>query len=163
MYSVVPNTVSVTWSTFQPTRGRPPSVISGFLKANDSVTSPLWKSGTSPPVYAPAQDGASVVSAQAVADHPGPRAPSSCGIHRPRSGRCSDKNNKGPHFRGHRADFGTSQCRPPSHHGRLGAPRGIRVFRPARQETTAQAHLSQLDLHARRLLAAGGTAWTTLL
>ena len=40
---------------------------------------------------------------------------------------------------------------------------GFLIGRSARQETVGQAHLSQLSLQARRLLAAVGTAWAAIL
>ena len=79
------------------------------------------------------------------------------------AGRCSPLASSFEELRGHQADSGASQCHPPGHHGRFGAPCGVLTVRSAWQETVAQTHLSQLDLHARRLLATEGTASTTLL
>ena len=40
---LVASTISVTWSTYLPTCGMPPSATSRFLAAKLSATSPLWK------------------------------------------------------------------------------------------------------------------------
>ena len=43
----VSSAVSVIWSTYLPTCSRPPFAACGFLKATQSVTSPLWTLATS--------------------------------------------------------------------------------------------------------------------